>query len=267
MLLELNCYRTFLSEELARRIKAHPRYSQRAFARDLKMSAGELSEVLQQKRRLSVRSALKVARYLSLNPTETKHFSISCSSTARKSLAETLERGSWQPMAADDTAGLDRFRLVSDWTCFAILNLAECDGFRPVESWIARRLGISGAQARVALGRLERVGLARKGSGPVAFSQGRLRRARRRAVGVHSRVPRADSGESGAGPRASARARARVRRSWVRGRPQAAPRDETRREPLLDEMVAKYAKGKNRTEVYQMEMALFRLTEGDSNAN
>lgn len=267
MLLELNDYRTFLSEELARRTKAHPRYSQRAFARDLRISAGELSEVLQKKRRLSVRSALKVARYLSLNTTETKHLLFLVQLDGAADSREALERGPWQAMAADASAGLDRFRLVSDWTCFAILNLSECDGFRPIESWMAKRLGISASQTRVALGRLEKVGLAKRTQGRWHFPKGDIAAPE----GVPSESIRAYHGQI------LERAARALELQPVHERefagvgfavdPKQLPAMKRDVSHFLDEMIAKYAKGKNRTEVYQLEMALFRLTEGDSNAN
>src|SRR3954468_13014795 len=73
MLLNTHSSQTFLSEELARRMKSNPRYSQRAFARQLGLSAGELSEILRGKRSLSLRSALRVASSLGLSPSETRH--------------------------------------------------------------------------------------------------------------------------------------------------------------------------------------------------
>ncbi len=267
MLLELNCYRTFLSEELARRTKAHPRYSQRAFARDLGMSAGELSEVLQQKRRLSVRSALKVARYLSLNPTETKHLLYLVQLDGAEETKEVLDRGSWQPLPGDGATGLDRFRLVSDWTCFAILNLAECDNFRPRESWISRRLGISAAQVRVALGRLERVGLAKKVQGRWLFPKGDIAAPE----GVPSESIRAYHAQILERAARALELQPAHEREFAgvgfAADPKQLPAMKKDVSHFLDEMVAKYGKGKNRTEVYQLEMALFRLTEGDSNGH
>lgn len=267
MLFEVNCYRAFLSEELARRTKAHPRYSQRAFARDLGLSAGELSEVLQQKRRLSVKSALKVARYLSLNATETKYLLYLVQMETAGAEPETLNRGPWQSLGEDAAGGLDRFRIVSDWTCFAILNLSECDNFRPQESWIARRLGISAAQTRVAIARLERVGLAKKIRGRWTFPQTDVaapeglpsesirsyhRQILDRATRALELQPVHAREFSGVGFAVD---------------PRHLPAMKREMGEFLDQMVARYAKGKNRTEVYQLEMALFRQTEGDADAH
>ena len=56
--------------ELARRTRSNARYSQRAFARQLGMSPGELSEILRGKRPLSLKAMLKVARSLGLTGEE-----------------------------------------------------------------------------------------------------------------------------------------------------------------------------------------------------
>jgi uncharacterized protein (TIGR02147 family) len=267
MLLEMNCYRTFLSEELARRTAAHPRYSQRAFGRDLGMSPGELSEVLQEKRKLSVRSALKVARYLSLNATETKHLLYLVQLEEAGEERAALEKGPWQRLEGELPGGLERFKLVSDWTCFAVLNLSECENFRSSESWIARRLGISAAQARVALGRLERAGLAKKVKGRWSFPKADIAAPE----GVPSESIRAYHAQI------LERAARALQLQPVHERefagvgfaadPKELPAMKRDVAHFLDEMVAKYAKGKNRTEVFQLELALFRLTEGGSNAH
>ena len=47
--------------------------SQCAFAKQMGLSAGELSEVLRGKRALSLRSTLRVASSLGLGPAETRH--------------------------------------------------------------------------------------------------------------------------------------------------------------------------------------------------
>lgn len=263
MLLELTCCRTYLSEELARRARAHPRYSQRAFARDLGMSPGELSEVLQDKRRLSLRSALKVAKALSLNPTETKHLLYLVQMQATGIVDHSIDVGGWKPIAEDPAASRDRFRLVSDWICFALLNLAECSNFRGREEWMARRLGVSRQEIRVALGRLERIGLVSKERGrwifpaaDVAAPEGvpseAVRNYHRQILERATRaleIQPVDQREfAGVGFAVDPRQVASLKKDIAN---------------FLDECVAKYARGKHRTEVYHMEMALFRMTEGE----
>ena len=56
----------------------------------------------------------------------------------------------------------DAFTVVADWYHFALLSLMETSDFTPSPAWIARRLGISSVEAREAVERLERLGLARR---------------------------------------------------------------------------------------------------------
>jgi len=164
MLLETSTSKQFLSEELARRIRANPRYSQRAFARQMGLSAGELSEILRGKRSLSLRSALRVASALGLSPAETRHLITlaQLEKSSRYGTAIAVDEETDIPSRQKLT--LEMFHVVSDWVCFAILNLADTKAFRLDSSWIAKRLAVSQAEAQVALDRLERVGLMERDS-------------------------------------------------------------------------------------------------------
>lgn len=147
----------FLATELKNRTSRNPRYSLRAFAHALKLSPGELSEILRGKRKITVKAALKIAQALGLNPQE---------SQTLISLVRAAEANELANPALDSVDTLrsrqltaDLFHLVSDWYCFSILNLADTYGFSFEPRRIARRLGISENEARIALERLERVGL------------------------------------------------------------------------------------------------------------
>lgn len=107
----------------------NPRYSIRAFARDLGMSRSVLSAVLSEKRRLSPKNALKVKEKISIS-LESPH----------------------------ELMAVDHIQLLSDWYHFAILNLAKLPSNQASPKWIANRLGISARDAEAALARLKRVG-------------------------------------------------------------------------------------------------------------
>src|SRR4051812_37760608 len=120
MLLGTDSAKTFLGEELARRIGNNPRYSQRAFARQLGMSPGELSEILRGKRSLSLKSALKIARSLGLNSSETKHLIyLSQVEKSRKLPVPQIDEVARND-ARERQLTLDMFHVISDWYCFAI---------------------------------------------------------------------------------------------------------------------------------------------------
>ncbi len=67
-------YRQILIEEFERRRIRNPHYSQRAFARDLEISSGALSQILSGKRHLGTRAAATVADALSLNSEDKNRF-------------------------------------------------------------------------------------------------------------------------------------------------------------------------------------------------
>jgi len=54
---------------------------------------------------------------------------------------------------------IDTFELLSDWVHYAILSLLELPDSRLNSRWIARRLGVSELQARLAIERLKRLHL------------------------------------------------------------------------------------------------------------
>jgi len=152
MLTGSSSYREFLGAELVRRVKSNPRYSQRAFARHLGMSPGELSEVLRGRRALSPASATRVGKALGLNHAEMKHLLFLVQ-------AEKSEPNALPTASEPSQLSLDLFAIVSDWYYFALLNLAECQDFRWNDQWIAKRLGITPTEVRLAVERMSRIGI------------------------------------------------------------------------------------------------------------
>jgi DNA-binding Lrp family transcriptional regulator len=140
-----------LSSEFRARRERNPLYSLRAFARDLQLSPGILSQVLSAKRGFSRRNAEKVADRLAFSPTQRRRF-----------FGETL------PTEFVEIRD-DEFRLISDWYCLAILNLARLAQNQAEPSWVADRLGISTREAKEAIERLTRLGY-------LKVERGKLRR-------------------------------------------------------------------------------------------
>lgn len=138
--------RLLLQQELAKRCQRNPRYSLRAFAASLGLSHTVLSLVLSGKRPLSKRACEQVAKQLALSPTETELLR-----RCRTGRAPVVE-----PSAIID---LDLFAVISDWYHFAILNYLNLPDGEPDARKIARRLRITGAEARLAIERLKRLGL------------------------------------------------------------------------------------------------------------
>ncbi len=136
-----------LLNELRLRRSRNTLYSMRAFARDLNLGVGSLSEVLSGKRELSKSNLLKVLQNIEL-PSELKN--------------GLLKKETIKPATSEDVRHLlldDQFRLISDWYYIAILNLAKLRMNKSDPKWISKRLNIELYQAIEALERLQRLGL------------------------------------------------------------------------------------------------------------
>src|SRR5262245_37974939 len=103
----------FLKAQLLGRISRNPSYSVRAFARDLRISHSYLSQLLNERRRLSFRQAVQISDALNLSKEEKERFIQSLlekrdvSDSAGTPVVETSET----TVAMD----MDRFRTVKEW--------------------------------------------------------------------------------------------------------------------------------------------------------
>jgi uncharacterized protein (TIGR02147 family) len=155
-------YRETLREAYEARLARNPKYSLRAFARDLGLAPSRIVEVLQYKRGLSRAGGARIARGLGLQAKETETFlnlidSVHGRSELVRSRASKALR---EARAKDDSAlRLDLFKLIADWYHYAILELTAVDGFESNEDWIAARLGVSKTVIAGAIERLKRLGL------------------------------------------------------------------------------------------------------------
>lgn len=243
--------KTFLTAELERRLQANPRYSLRAFARDLKMSPGELSELINGKRRATPKAIAKIAQRLGLNHGE----------TLQLLSVHQVDHAGLESAIPQTHLNLDVFRLISDWPCLTILTLAETKGFRFDSRWIGGRLGISATEAKLALDRLERVGLIQRINGQLQVDSSFVLSP----DGVPSEAIRNYHRQM------LEKALVSLENDSVSDRditgislamdPADLPavREEIRK--FQDKLVAKYTRGR-KTEILHLQTALFRLTEG-----
>jgi hypothetical protein len=139
----------WLRDEFSRRVARNSHYSLRAFAKQLQINSGPLSEILAKKRNLSLSMARRITDRLMFTPTERERFlSLLADPVASPGQYKTLED--------------DSFRVISDWTHFAILSLLETKGAHSDPRWVSGRLGITALEAQSALERLERLGMVRR---------------------------------------------------------------------------------------------------------
>ncbi|MCB0414440.1 MAG: TIGR02147 family protein [Bdellovibrionales bacterium] len=157
-------YRSLLKNKLNERLAINPRYSLRAFARDLGMPASSLSAVMSGKQGLSLEKAKRIAPHLVMNEAEIELFyqmvlaSDSRSKNVRHSANEALQKAisDKNKMSMLD---MKIFKVIADWYHFAILELLTTKKFKDNEAWIAKRLGISMWEATKAIDRLKDIGL------------------------------------------------------------------------------------------------------------
>ena len=164
-------YRDILKEELAVRCQINPRYSLRAFARDMELAPSRLSEVFNGKQGLSRPVATKIADKLGYSPEERDFFCDlveSVHARKEKNRTEAIEKLKKQ-FNENELLVLnnDTFNLISDWYHLAILEITGIEGFRSDVSWIAKVLGVSENEVELALDRLERFGFISRKNGEI----------------------------------------------------------------------------------------------------
>jgi uncharacterized protein (TIGR02147 family) len=170
-------YRLQLKAEFDRRKMVNARYSLRAFAHALDVSAAFLSNLFQGKKNLSLETALLVAEKLGYSDAETAQFcqliQIANAKSSKLKAALTARRESpmTSPAPAFAPLELEAFQALSDWYHYGILVLCECDGFQANSGWIAKRLGIRKEDAEAAIGRLLRLGLIKHANGTFARTE------------------------------------------------------------------------------------------------
>jgi uncharacterized protein (TIGR02147 family) len=153
-------YREKLAAEFSRRQMVNPRFSLRAFANMIGLSAPFVSKVLSGKKNLSIDAAAEVAERLGYSSMEATQFCRlvqlqgATSVRARKLLHGDVEVGD-----EFNAVELETFQVISDWYHYAILELSTCRGFKAEPDYISKRLHISVYEAKGALSRLLRVGL------------------------------------------------------------------------------------------------------------
>jgi uncharacterized protein (TIGR02147 family) len=162
-------YVSILRSRLEDRCRANPRYSLRAFARDLGLAPSRVSEILNRKQGLSEPSARIISQKLGFSIREADYFaSLVLASDARsrkhrqRAMEELRNFTNAQPV---HTLDMEAFQVISDWYHFAILELVQMPKCRHEAVWIARKLGISRFEAESAIQRLLKLELLRVENG------------------------------------------------------------------------------------------------------
>lgn len=138
-----------LSNILETRKKKNSNYSLRAFARDLKISSGRLSNILNDKYLPGPSISSRIIESLNLNEKEREEFH------------QILEKCHQKLKLLGEARLLkeEEYSLIADWHHFAILNLMETSGYKDDPVWIAERLNISEEVVETSLDILETINL------------------------------------------------------------------------------------------------------------
>jgi len=144
-------FRLYLQEDLVRRCKKNPKFSVRAFARILEIENSALSKILSGRRALTPAMVSRLGKKLGLSPQEISQFAI-----VPFSENSNIEDANFQQLT------LDQFAVISDWYHYAIHELVKLKTCQSDSRWIAKKLGISVAEATTAVERLLRLGYLEK---------------------------------------------------------------------------------------------------------
>lgn len=164
----LTGYRQVLARELEDRCQRNPRYSLRAYARDLGLQPGKLSEILRARCGLSGSLAGILADRLKLSAHEKRHFVAMVESEhARSPLRRQQAREELKTLEAQhgfSRLEMESFRVISDWQHFAIHELFLTNDFPGTIAAVAQKLKLTEEQATDAMERLAMIGLLKKDS-------------------------------------------------------------------------------------------------------
>lgn len=149
-------FRDLLDREFQLRQSRNRSYSKRAFARDLGISSGRLSEVMLGRDGLTLKTALKISEKLGFSNFETDTFcdlvlkECARSESSRKKAEMRLKYS----QEKDSLLDLASFAIISDWHHFAILELTLADNAPQSVEKIAERLSLSLEKTELAIKRL-----------------------------------------------------------------------------------------------------------------
>jgi uncharacterized protein (TIGR02147 family) len=150
-------FREYLSDILNQRRINNSNYSLRAFARDLGLQSGQLSEVLGGKKGLSLKKALQVAARLGMGAHETTKFVqlIQTEGMApEQKLALKVQFDKAEPNVIYKDLRADTFKVISDWYHYAILEMSLTDTYDSNPQTIAHRLQLTVSEVKQALERM-----------------------------------------------------------------------------------------------------------------
>ena len=142
--------RTVLNEAFAKRKAKNPRFSLRGFAKLLGIQPSALSEILNDKRHVSLAYAQALLERVGTE-TKTKDRLLKIAKAQETAISQ---KNSERVQLLDC-----QYHILSDWSYLAAIALAETENFSGTEQEISQRLGIAAASVTEMVSRLVRLGL------------------------------------------------------------------------------------------------------------
>jgi uncharacterized protein (TIGR02147 family) len=143
----------YLLQEFERRILANPKYSLRAFARDLGIHSGTLSNILNQRRAVGAKLLSQILKKLPLSPGDKKKILIE--------LITPSGAPPEQPILIDEEV----LSVIKDWEHYAIMAYLQLRKVKKSPGDIANALRLPQTKVLRALVNLEKVGLLKRDNG------------------------------------------------------------------------------------------------------
>jgi uncharacterized protein (TIGR02147 family) len=162
-----------LNGALARLKKQNPLVSLRSVAGRVEVSPSYLSKIMRGERELPNKLISPLAKALQLDHHEISELqrlilkNFESSELSGKTGIRTLEKSSEFALTDYQDLGKTEFWMLEEWYHLPLLNLITTEGFNPSPEWMAGRLGITPVKAQQSLGRMIKegyVGLAADGS-------------------------------------------------------------------------------------------------------
>lgn len=125
----------FLKAKYEERKARNKKYSIRSFAKSLGVSPSLISQVFNDKKKISLGTYNRIKTHLNLNHIESENFN---ELFATRQKEDDLE---YQKLQREKLT-LDQFTKISNWQSFAILSLAKMDNNKKGHYWIAKQLAI-----------------------------------------------------------------------------------------------------------------------------
>lgn len=158
----MNSYQELLREQYIQKRKKNPQFSLRAFAKQLGLTPGGMSRLMNGKMELSVNRAMEISEKLGLTEEETDTFinlvqlSKAKTNSSKEQILKKIEKLQGVPI---HDLSVDHFKLISEWYPMAILRITAEPKMSRTISGIAKALGITNAEVSQTVERLKRLEL------------------------------------------------------------------------------------------------------------